>query len=74
MSSSGKFQFANASQLTALNRLCGSLDALARHHSVSKGAKRQHFVATMAPLQVRCNIYTTTTATAWSSALLLYSS
>jgi hypothetical protein len=45
-------QLINPGTLTTLNRLCRSLDALARHHSVVS-SQRQNFIASVTPLQVR---------------------
>jgi hypothetical protein len=57
--SPSKSQF-TGSALAGLNRLCASLDALARHHSIAP-TKRQHLIEALSPLQVflRNNVLST---------------
>ncbi len=42
----------NAATTASLNRLCGSLDALSRHHSMASGVIIQRFIASVTALQV----------------------
>lgn len=53
INSPGKVQLTNPNVLNNLNRYCGSLGALAKHHAVGCSPnKRQMFIAAVAPLQV----------------------
>jgi hypothetical protein len=41
-------------QIGAVIRVCGAMDSLSRHHSLSKAPRRQCLVAHFTPLQVAC--------------------